>query len=564
MQKRLWSCAVLLAVSTMVFAQDETIIHGPSEIVTPVFRSMKNISQAHLADNRLELPKFAQRYVHKPKGKDDAPGTDSEGPYAIDESVFGGTIQAYTLGRGFAGPAPNEWTPPDPDMAVGRNHVIGVNNDDIVIYTKNGQQLSSVDANTLFNSNDFIFDSWCAYDPWWDRFLVLFARQQSPQSSWELAVSRTGNPMDGWWVYRINARLRAGQDIAQWPDYEKLGFNKDVLALHGNMYQFGGGFLGSQITLLNKAQIYNGQASTRYDVFYSGLGTLHPAEMFTMPDGQEALFLCAVGGGNQMRVRKIINPSQFWANGTEPTFESNNVAIPNYASSPGGRQPGTTTRISNIDSRLLNATYAHGVMTTGHSVARDWGDGLGSRAAARIYRMTVAVGQTPSVTTVTYGAPGMDYYFPAMQVNRDKDILFIMGRSSDSPATFAEVAVSAWRNGQPNPESATPVALGNSAYGGNRWGDYFGVGLDPTDMRTVWGVGQRATGGNWSAWIQEWRYSVRPGDVDLNGCVDDTDLAAVLAAFGLNSPLHPADLNTDGRIDDDDLAIVLSNFGAGC
>jgi hypothetical protein len=52
------------------------------------------------------------------------------------------------------------------------------------------------------------------------------------------------------------------------------------------------------------------------------------------------------------------------------------------------------------------------------------------------------------------------------------------------------------------------------------------------------------------------------GDVDVDNCIDDADLLAVLFAFGGNSP--NADLNLDGIVDDADLLLVLFNFGAGC
>jgi hypothetical protein len=54
------------------------------------------------------------------------------------------------------------------------------------------------------------------------------------------------------------------------------------------------------------------------------------------------------------------------------------------------------------------------------------------------------------------------------------------------------------------------------------------------------------------------------GDVDGNGCVDDSDLIAVLFAFGRAQPLLPEDVNLDGVVDDADLTIVLFDFGRGC
>lgn len=54
------------------------------------------------------------------------------------------------------------------------------------------------------------------------------------------------------------------------------------------------------------------------------------------------------------------------------------------------------------------------------------------------------------------------------------------------------------------------------------------------------------------------------GDTNGDGCVDDTDLAAVLAAFGLIGAAMAEDANDDGFVDDIDLAIVLERFGLGC
>ncbi|MCS6919998.1 MAG: hypothetical protein NZM28_09515 [Fimbriimonadales bacterium] len=54
------------------------------------------------------------------------------------------------------------------------------------------------------------------------------------------------------------------------------------------------------------------------------------------------------------------------------------------------------------------------------------------------------------------------------------------------------------------------------------------------------------------------------GDINLDGCVDDADLLAVLFAFGNTGNNLPEDANGDGVVDDADLLVVLFNFGNGC
>lgn len=58
--------------------------------------------------------------------------------------------------------------------------------------------------------------------------------------------------------------------------------------------------------------------------------------------------------------------------------------------------------------------------------------------------------------------------------------------------------------------------------------------------------------------------SHRPGDVNGDGCVSDTDLLLLLFAFGQSGQNLPEDLNRDGIVDDLDLLEVLFNFGEGC
>ncbi len=59
-------------------------------------------------------------------------------------------------------------------------------------------------------------------------------------------------------------------------------------------------------------------------------------------------------------------------------------------------------------------------------------------------------------------------------------------------------------------------------------------------------------------------FSLKAGDVNRDGVIDDADLLAVLFAFGNTGSNLPEDLNGDGVVDDADLLTVLFNFGSGC
>lgn len=58
--------------------------------------------------------------------------------------------------------------------------------------------------------------------------------------------------------------------------------------------------------------------------------------------------------------------------------------------------------------------------------------------------------------------------------------------------------------------------------------------------------------------------TLRAGDVNSDGQIDDADLLTVLFAFGRSGSALPEDVNGDGTVDDADLLAVLFNFGSGC
>jgi len=54
------------------------------------------------------------------------------------------------------------------------------------------------------------------------------------------------------------------------------------------------------------------------------------------------------------------------------------------------------------------------------------------------------------------------------------------------------------------------------------------------------------------------------GDVNDDGCVNDSDLLIVLFNFGNTGSGVQGDVNDDGVVNDSDLLVVLFNFGQGC
>lgn len=81
---------------------------------------------------------------------------------------------------------------------------------------------------------------------------------------------------------------------------------------------------------------------------------------------------------------------------------------------------------------------------------------------------------------------------------------------------------------------------------------------DATQLNELTGGAFRLTGGFWFA-----ACITTNGDVDNNGCVNDSDLLQILFNFGATGN-NLADVNCDGVVNDTDLLIILFNFGSGC
>jgi uncharacterized membrane protein len=86
-----------------------------------------------------------------------------------------------------------------------------------------------------------------------------------------------------------------------------------------------------------------------------------------------------------------------------------------------------------------------------------------------------------------------------------------------------------------------------------------------SDGRHIVGWGYNGTRRRQEAFLLSLPCASHQGDVNMDGCVDDADLLAILFAFGsTGSNVGRADINCDGVVDDADLLTVLFNFGSGC
>jgi probable HAF family extracellular repeat protein len=134
----------------------------------------------------------------------------------------------------------------------------------------------------------------------------------------------------------------------------------------------------------------------------------------------------------------------------------------------------------------------------------------------------------------------------------------VYGVSADGTIVVGSFNGSAFRWTQ-----ATGMQDLNEVYASLLNGGFLGEARAITpDGRYIVGVGYYQ--GRRQGFLLDTGTTRRDGDVNGDGCVDDSDLLQVLFAFGNTGANLPEDLNGDSTVDDADLLEVLFNFGSGC
>lgn len=387
------------------------------------------------------------------------------------------------------------WTPPDCDMGVGPNHVVCVVNSSIGFFRK------SDGANTFLRTSEdffkglgagsFQFDPKALYDPISKRFFILFLEQDDANkvSKSLIAVSDDSDPNGTWYRYRIESKITSGS-TDYWLDYPGFGVSKDYVGFSGNMFGFTGGWLGNQFVVIDKAPLLNGGTATARSIQDQS-----SASVKLMSSDTTNLFALSVDSSDRLKVQSVDATSA----------KSVTVTVPPVGQ-PQGSVPGPSGHnLDALDGRLMNAIYRSGTIVATHAGT------LGSdpKLVSRWYDINLNSWPTgsnaPKLTQSgnVAGPAGAYYHMPAVAKNKRNEMALVFTRTTSS--IQADLMVTGRKStdapgtmGAPVIQSTTPVPYGGAG-GYNRWGDYFGMAVDPADDLTFWAYGMVGrSDGNWT------------------------------------------------------------------
>ena len=406
--------------------------------------------------------------------------------------------------------------PPDPIGAVGPSHLISVVNCSIEWFTKAGVKQNSqrLGRNSGGITGSFFetlgpltytFDPKVIYDQYNGRFVVITLEQQSnPQTSRILvAVSITSNPNDGWYFHLINSLLNISGN--SWADYPGLAVGTDAIYITANMFRFASGsYTGGRLWIIAKSPFYSGGAAAVnvYDPISLGGGygaTYQPAHMFGTPPTTVGTFLILYSGlsngtNESLNVIRVDNPL------TSPAFTGQNVALLNIDNTTGAYnlapQLGTSTGIETNDRRSLNAVWRNNFLWGVFTVVPSSGVTSGEVTAHWVKISTTTLSSLSLLDQGDIGgetiATNCYTFFPSIAVNSNNDMVvgFSASASTIYPGCYYAGRISSDPAGYTiNPDSVRKgrdYYIRTFGYGSNRWGDYSGACVDPSDDQTFY------------------------------------------------------------------------------
>jgi hypothetical protein len=406
--------------------------------------------------------------------------------------------------------------PPDPIMAVGPSHVGVMVNSEFAFYTKAGVLVGETSFKSwwsnVYSGPQLAFDPHIVYDHVAGRWLMLaLIHDAEPTSLYLLSVSKTSNPLGGWWNYALNAGLNYGGSNT-WGDYPDIGFDGIPAASGGaiyittNQFTWGDAFRTSMLNILPKSALYSGsgfsywRAWDRLNNDGSQAFTLRTAQTFGNP-GAEFLINTKSGGWDKVSLWKVV-----------PTFPptpvnwvlQTTVTIGAYTVPPDAKQLNSSTLLDTIDNRIYNCMYRNGHVYAAFTEAYDFGTPANVEAAIRYLKINTVTNAAD--LNVRYGADNQYYWFPAIYTDMSDNIVLCLAHSSTS--IYAEIRYTGRKTTDASTQSSALLKAGNTFITGHRWGDFFGIARDPVDQSRVWIYGEWAkdcpgvsSDWDWGTWV---------------------------------------------------------------
>jgi hypothetical protein len=422
---------------------------------------------------------------------------------------------------GFAALSDTSMSPPDPIIAAGPNHVVVAVNSKWAVFTKSGALILQASATSWFRpqlaevhaGSLLPYDPQVAYDHFRGRWILVYSATDIVSQSWILlSVSSSSDPTAPWYSWALRGDANGADAAANFSDFPALGYDDTAIYIATNQFRYSDtGFEYAKVRVLKKDALYAGSSQATWSDFWdledpaspgSRVHSVRPAQTFGSP-GIEYLV-----SNSPYSTRTFVTLWSLAGAGTAaPSLSAANVSVtatlaPPRANQRGG-SPGTSgcptpCLIDTGRGSITSAVHRNGSVWFSHTVAAS--GGVYSRA--RYARISVAAAAL--LEDEAFGSDGCWYFYPAIAVDDGNNLAMVFGRSCTDE--YAGIGLTARSTADSVLEPSVRVKDGVASYVApvgntelvNRWGDFFGAALDPSDLGKIWVVGEYA--GQGSRW----------------------------------------------------------------
>lgn len=424
--------------------------------------------------------------------------------------------------------------PADPSVDVGPNHVVQMINGSsgayIRIYTKTGTVLvSQTYFDNFMGMPGGAGDPIVLYDERANRWLL--SEFSASGNNMHVAISTTPDPGGTYYTYSFNAPT--------FPDYPKYSIWENEYVITTNETQ-------STIYALNRTNLLAGTATPAQRFTMTNFGTIGfqaatPVSMngTAVPPGNTPALLMRMRddawSGAATDALEMWELDIDWANSANSTLiqvqtlgisphESELCGYTSFSCIP---QPGTGTQLDPLRELLMNRIHYRNFGTHESIVCCHVTDVNGAdRAGIRWYELR-RTGGTAGTWSIyqqsTYSPDANGRFMPTIGISATGNIGLAYCVSSSS--TYPSMRYTGRKSCDPlntmtEPETAIIGATGTASNASNRWGDYFAMGLDPSDGQTFFFTGAYNTSSQWST---------RVAAFNLGSCSPTVSFAAATA-----------------------------------
>jgi hypothetical protein len=401
---------------------------------------------------------------------------------------------------GFQGNVNTGWYPPDPDLAVGPQHVVSVVNGEIAWFLKsNGsKQFGQAIAGgggfwAAQGAGGFVFDPVALYDASIDRFIVAAADGAGTNDAICLAVSDDDDPNGTWHKYRF-----AVSSTCRFLDFPNLGVSQSSIFLAGDCFNSG----GNRVFMWDKAVVAAGGVNPTMRQLQANSSTQSLGATRNLDDATGYFATTYSGSSTKLRLRAVTNAN------SAPVLASFDLTVPQFSHPNDAVQLGTSNRADTIDFRIKNGVVRNGRMWLCHN------NGQNGRASVRWYEVALNGWPTSGTPTLVQSGdvdPGAGTYtwFGDVNVTSTGDAVLAFNRSSSSQYISIEYVYR--EAGDPLGTMRAPeqLQISTGPETGSRYGDYSGLEQDPTTDTCFWSNHEFINSG-WRTWIGQIEIGAAP------------------------------------------------------